>query len=103
MMIELWRGVRLLDANDDNPRSHGLKRLSLSAAYSSLLSQIVQKALENGDLEQLAATVGNLLQNHQVPRAGFDTSRKSQGNSAKSPNGAGLGAGIMEKTETNLA
>jgi hypothetical protein len=37
-------------------------------AQSSLLLQIVQKALETEGLEQFAATVGKALQNYQAPR-----------------------------------
>ena len=42
------------------------------AASSSLLLQIVLKALENGGYEQLAATVSKALQLTKVPPAGFE-------------------------------
>jgi integrase len=43
-----------------------------SAAESGLLLQIVRKALESGDLEQVAATVGKALQNYQAPPVGLE-------------------------------
>ena len=41
-------------------------------AASSLLLQIVQKALETDGLEQFAATVGKALQNYQAPPVGLE-------------------------------
>ena len=41
-------------------------------AQSSLLLQIVQKALEAEGLEQVAATVGKALQNYQAPPVGLE-------------------------------
>jgi integrase len=50
-----------------------------SMADSGLLSQIVQKALENGGLEPLAATIGQLVQNHKLAGAGLEPARPLTG------------------------
>ena len=41
-------------------------------ADDGFLLQIVQKALENGQLEQVAATVGKALQNHELTPRGLE-------------------------------